>query len=120
MAGEALITVIGNVGKDGEVKQTKAGKDYVTFPLANTPRNKVVGSDEWADSETTWYRVTLWNRSEAPKKGDRLIVVGKLSQHSYEDSEGKPRVSLEIKAEEIGVVPRFTKQEETASDDFPW
>src|SRR6188768_2343129 len=119
MAGEATVTVIGNCGGDPELRFTSQGTAVASFSLANTPRVKDA-KGEWADGETLWMRVTAWNKqaeaiTEGVRKGQKVIVVGRLQQKSYQTKEGETRTSLEITADEIGVVPRWPDAAKPAS-----
>jgi len=111
MAGEATVTVIGHCGGDPELRFTSSGTAVASFSLANTPRIKSANG-EWGDGETLWLRVTAWNKqaeavAEEVRKGQKLIVVGRLQQKSYKTKDGEDRTSLELTADEVGVVPRW-------------
>lgn len=121
----ALLTITGNVGKDVELKF--AGEKSIaiaTFSMAHTPRIKKDG--EFQDGETMWFKVvTFMSKAEAIadqlQKGDTVLVTGTLSQSTYKDREGKERVALEIKADEIAkVVKRFPQIKKTIEDSLPW
>ncbi|MDH3272614.1 MAG: single-stranded DNA-binding protein [Gemmatimonadota bacterium] len=80
------ITLIGNVGRDPDIQQTKSGKKVAHFSLA-TNRRIPTGSDE--EARTDWHRLTLWNRQaqfaeDYIRTGDRLYVEGRLEYDSYE------------------------------------
>lgn len=132
MANEPMITVTGYLGADAEFKKTPKGTPVATFNLANTPR-KQQGND-WVDGETTWFRVFVWNR-EAPgtattlKKGDRVVVTGRLQISRYTDKEGNERTSVEINSDGVGVIPRIApepmeprsdKSDEEPIESYPW
>lgn len=111
MAGEATVTVVGHVGGDPELRFTSSGTAVASFSLANTPRTKGTNG-EWGDGETMWLRVTAWNKqaeavAEEVRKGQKVIVVGRLAQKSYKTKDGEDRTSLELTADEVGVVPRW-------------
>jgi single-strand DNA-binding protein len=121
----AVITVTGNVGKDVELKF--GGKDDIaiaTFSMAYTPR--VLKDGEFQDGETMWFKVvTFKNKAEAIadqlKKGDTVLVTGALNQSTYKDRDGKERVSLEIKADEVALlIKRQTRTKKTTEDSLPW
>lgn len=125
MAGEATVVVEGNLGADPELKVTPSGKTVCSFSLAATPRLK--DGDNWKDGETTWYRVTLWNRKaevavDALRKGMTVLVAGNLENHKYTDKEGNEKFSLGITATNYGIVPKATNSapKEETKDDFPW
>jgi len=92
------IIIEGNLGSDPEIKMLK-DEVLASFSLAHTPRKKVNG--QYEDGETIWFRVTFWNsKSDAVvenlRKGDRIAVVGKLSQSTYKTKDGETKTSLEI------------------------
>tara|TARA_R110000868_G_scaffold74293_5_gene214776 strand:+ start:5826 stop:6224 length:399 start_codon:yes stop_codon:yes gene_type:complete len=132
MAGEPLVTVVGYLGADPLFKKTPAGTPVTSFNLANTPRKQKNG--EWVDSETSWFRVFVWNHDAAGtaitlKKGDKAVVTGRLEVSTFTDKEGIERKTLEINADAVGVVPRHApeplsppsnKLDEEPIEDFPW
>jgi single-strand DNA-binding protein len=132
MAGEPLITVVGHLGSDAEFRKTPTGIPVTSFNVANTPRKNKNG--EWTDGETTWFRVFVWNYEAAGtantlRKGDKVVVTGRMTTSTYIDKEGKERKSLEINADGVGVVPKnapepvvpnIEKSDEEPVEDFPW
>lgn len=132
MAGEPMITVIGNLGSDAEFRKTPNGTSVTSFSLANTQRKQKDG--EWTNGATTWFRVFVWNYEAAGtaitcKKGDKVVVTGKLVTDTYIDKEGKERMVLEINADGVGVIPKsapepvtpnVNKMDEEPVEDFPW
>lgn len=109
MSGEPIITVVGNVTADPELRFTPAGKAVAGFTVASTPRVK--DGDQWVDGETTWLRCSAWeqlaeNVAESIQKGVRVIVQGALSSRSYE-KDGQTRTSLELRVDAIGPELRF-------------
>ena len=132
MAGEPLVTVTGNLGTDAQFRKTPNGTPVTTFNIANTPRKNKNG--EWIDGDTQWFRVFVWNYDAAGtavalKKGDKVIVTGRLQVDTYVDKEGKERTSLEINADGVGVVPkhapepqepRSDKSDEEPIEQWPW
>lgn len=116
MAGEASITVVGNVGGDPEIRFTQSGKAVASFSIANTPRKKNAAGD-WEDDETLWLRVNVWGwkgeaAAETIRKGNRVIVVGRLSPRTWETKEGEQRTSLEVTADEVAVIPKGQKRDD--------
>jgi single-strand DNA-binding protein len=132
MAGEPLVTVIGNLGSDAEFRKTPKGTPVTSFNIANTPRKNVNG--EWVDGDTTWFRVFVWNYDAAGtattlKKGDKVLVTGRLQVSKYTTKDGEERQSLEINSDGVGVVPKYVpepqvpisdKSDEEPIDEFPW
>lgn len=136
MAGEPTVTVIGNLGSDAEYRKTPTGTPVTSFNIANTPRKQKNG--EWVDGDTTWFRVFVWNHEAAGvantlRKGDKVVVTGRLQVSTFTDKEGAERKALEINADGVGVVPKYapepqvmtddvikSDQEPVTVDDFPW
>jgi single-strand DNA-binding protein len=111
MAGEPIITVVGNVVDDPELRFTPSGKAVCNFRLASTPRTK--DGDQWKDGTTTWLGCSVWDKpaenvAESLTKGVRVIVQGRLSTREYETREGEKRSSLELQVDAIGPELRFT------------
>lgn len=109
MSGEPIITVVGNITADPELRFTGAGKAVAGFTLASTPRVK--DGDQWVDGETTFLRCSAWetlaeNVAESLTKGTRVIVQGAMSTRSYEHN-GEQRTSLELRVDAIGPELRF-------------
>lgn len=120
------IQVKGNVGSDPELKFSKSNTAFVTVSVAYTPRSKQ--GDQWVDGETMWFRVVQFGTKaeatvDAIKKGDAVIVTGELKQSTYTDKEGKEKTTLEIVADQIGLLPRLIKSNKVSTDNkgaFPW
>ncbi|ALM38213.1 MULTISPECIES: single-stranded DNA-binding protein [Streptomyces] len=106
MAGETPITLIGNVVADPELRFTPSGAAVTNFRVASTPRTFDRQSNEWKDGDTLFLGVSVWRQqaehvAQSIHRGDRVIVVGRLKQRQYEDSEGNKRSSYEVEAEEV-------------------
>lgn len=112
MAGDTVITVVGNLTDDPELRFTPSGAPVSNFTVASTPRSFDKESQEWRDGESMFLRCSIWrqyaeNVAESLRKGDRVIVQGRLKQRSYETSEGEKRTVFELDVEEIGPALRF-------------
>lgn len=112
MAGEPLITVVGNLVGDPEPRVSQAGKSWTTFRIASTPRVRDRQSGDFTDGETLWLGCRAYgqyadNIVQSLMKGSRVIVQGRLSQRSYTDQQGQERTTLDLEVEEIGPVLRF-------------
>lgn len=112
MAGEPLITVVGNLVADPELRVSQAGKSWVSFRIASTPRVRDRQSGEWSDGEPLWLGCRAFgeyadNIAASLTKGMRVIVHGRLTQRSYTDSQGQQRTALDLEVEEIGPSLRF-------------
>lgn len=107
MANEPLITIVGRLGADPELRFTPSGAAVVNFPLVNTPRSKNQ-ANEWVDGEPTWFTCDAWremaeNIAESLSKGDNVIVTGYLTTETYERRDGSGKGSkLCLKVAEIG------------------
>lgn len=109
MTGEPLVTLVGNVAADPEIKFLASGAAVCNFSLASTPRVK--DGDTWSDGETMWVRCAAWrelaeNVSESLTKGTRVIVQGRLKVRSYE-ANGEKRTSIEMDVDAVGPELRF-------------
>ena len=106
MAGETPITLVGHVVADPELRFTPSGAAVANFRVASTPRTFDRQANEWKDGETLFLGVNVWRQQaehvvESIKRGDRVIVVGRLKQRQYEDKEGARRSSYEVEADEV-------------------
>lgn len=107
MAGDTVITVIGNLTDDPELRFTPSGAAVANFTVASTPRTFDRQTSEWKDGETLFLRCSVWrqaaeNTAESLTKGTRVIVQGRLVQRSYEDREGQKRTVNELQVDEVG------------------
>lgn len=107
MAGETVITVVGNLTGDPELRFTPSGAAVANFTIASTPRNFNRQTNEWEDGETLFLRGSAWrdaaeNVAETLTKGMRVIAQGRLKSRSYETKEGERRTSMELDVDEIG------------------
>ena len=107
MAGDTVITVVGNLTGDPELKFTPSGAAVANFTIASTPRSFDRQANEWKDGETLFLRCSLWrdaaeNTTESLTKGTRVIAQGRLVQRSYTTNEGENRTVVELQVDEIG------------------
>lgn len=107
MAGETLITVIGNLTADPELRFTPSGAAVANFTIASTPRTFDRQSNGWKDGEALFLRASVWkeaaeNVAETLTKGMRVIAQGRLRSRSYETKEGERRTVMELEVDEIG------------------
>ncbi|CAN5805341.1 single-stranded DNA-binding protein [soil metagenome] len=107
MAGETVITLVGNLVDDPELRFTPSGAAVANFRLASTPRTYDRQSGEWKDGESLFLTCSVWrqaaeNTAESLQKGMRVIVQGRLKQRSYETREGEKRTVYEIDVDEVG------------------
>src|SRR5881275_1459613 len=112
MAGETVITVVGNVTDDPELRFTPAGAAVANFTVASTPRSFDRQSNEWKDGDTLFLRCSVWrqaaeNVAESLHRGTRVIVQGRLRQRSFETREGEKRTVIELEVDEVGPSLKF-------------
>jgi single-strand DNA-binding protein len=122
MAGEAIITVTGNIGNDPELRVTPQGSSVTSFSVANTPRVKK--NNDWEDGETIWYRCFVWGKDATGaatelRKGTRVFLQGRFIVDTYLDKEGKERKALEINVDSYGVIPRNVAEPVTVVSNKP-
>ncbi|GHB58087.1 single-stranded DNA-binding protein 2 [Streptomyces xanthochromogenes] len=107
MAGETVITVVGNLVDDPELRFTPSGAAVAKFRVASTPRTFDRQTNEWKDGESLFLTCSVWrqaaeNVAESLQRGMRVVVQGRLRQRSYEDREGVKRTVFELDVEEVG------------------
>ncbi|UYP18938.1 single-stranded DNA-binding protein [Rhodococcus sp. Z13] len=112
MAGDTVITVVGNLTADPELRFTPAGAAVANFTVASTPRVFDRQTNEWKDGEALFLRCNIWreaaeNVAESLTRGSRVIVQGRLKQRSYETREGEKRTVVELEVDEIGPSLRY-------------
>ena len=114
MAGDTIITIIGNLTADPEVRFTPSGAGVASFTVASTPRVFDRQTGEYKDGDTLFMRCSIWreaaeNVAESLKKGMRVIVQGRLVQRSFTTREGENRTVVEMQVDEIGPSLRYAK-----------
>jgi single-strand DNA-binding protein len=112
MAGETVITVVGNLTDDPELRFTPSGAAVAKFRIASTPRTLDRQSGEWKDGEPLFLACNIWRDAaehvaESLQRGTRVIVQGRLRQRSYETREGEKRTVYELEVDEIGPSLRY-------------
>jgi len=112
MAGETVITVIGNLTDDPELKFTPSGAAVANFTVASTPRTFDRQTNEWKGGATLFLRCNVWrqaaeNVAESLTRGARVVVTGRLKQRSFETREGEKRTVIELEVDEIGPSLRY-------------
>ena len=112
MAGDTIITVVGNLTADPELRFTPSGAAVANFTVASTPRIFDRQSNEWKDGDALFMRCSIWreaaeNVAESLTRGSRVIVQGRLKQRSYETREGEKRTVVELEVDEIGPSLRY-------------
>lgn len=112
MAGETVITVVGNLTADPELRYTQNGLPVANFTIASTPRSFDRQANEWKDGEALFLRASVWREfaehvAGSLLKGSRVIATGRLKQRSYQDREGNNRTAIELEVDEIGPSLRY-------------
>lgn len=112
MAGETVITVVGNLTSDPELRYTQAGLAVANFTIASTPRTFDRDANDWKDGEALFLRASAWREfaehiAGSLTKGSRVVATGRLRQRSYETKEGEKRTSIELEIDEIGPSLRY-------------
>jgi single-strand DNA-binding protein len=112
MAGDTVITVVGNLTADPELRFTASGAAVASFTIASTPRSFDRNTNEWKDGEALFLRCSLWrqaaeNAAESLTRGMRVIAQGRLQQRTYETREGEKRTVIELQVDEIGPSLRY-------------
>jgi single-strand DNA-binding protein len=107
VAGETVITVVGNLVDDPELRFTPSGAAVAKFRVASTPRTFDRQTSEWRDGDSLFLTCSVWrqaaeNAAESLTKGTRVIVQGRLKQRSYEDRDGVKRTVYELEVDEVG------------------
>ena len=112
MAGETVITVVGNLTADPEMRTTRNGSTVANFSIAATPRVFDKQSNQWVDGDALFLRCTAWRDmaqhcAQTLRKGMRVIAQGRLTQHSWEDEQHQKRTAVELQVDEIGPSLRY-------------
>ncbi|UKD50765.1 single-stranded DNA-binding protein (plasmid) [Amycolatopsis sp. FU40] len=112
MAGDTIITVVGNLTSDPDIRFTPSGAAVANFTVASTPRTLDRQTGEWKDGEALFLRCNIWRQAaehvaESLTRGARVIVQGRLKQRSFETKEGEKRTVVELEVDEIGPSLRY-------------
>lgn len=107
MAGETVITIVGNLTADPELRTTRNGGAVANFSIAATPRVFDKQSNQWVDGDALFLRCTAWRDmaqhcAQTLRKGMRVIAQGRLQQRSYQAQDGSNRTVIELQVDEIG------------------
>ena len=112
MAGETVITIVGNLTADPELRTTSNGGAVANFSIAATPRVYDRQSQQWIDGDVLFLRCTAWRDlaeycANSLAKGMRVIAQGRLQQRSYQAQDGSNRTVIELQVDEIGPSLRY-------------
>lgn len=112
MAGETVITIVGNLTADPEIRTLSNGSEVVNFTIASTPRTFNRQSNQWEDGQALFLRCSAWRDlashcAQTLRKGMRVIAQGRLQQRSYQAQDGSNRTVIEMTVDEIGPSLRY-------------
>ncbi|WP_327639564.1 single-stranded DNA-binding protein [Kribbella sp. NBC_00482] len=134
MSNETIITIVGNLTDNPELRFTPSGAALARFSIASTPRRYDKAAGEYVDGDTLFLRATAWrqiaeNVAETLQRGQRVIAIGRLRQSNWETPEGDKRSSIDLEVDEIGPsltfatakVTNATRAAKTSGNpDDPW
>lgn len=115
-----VITIVGRIGQDPEA----IGSNGLRLRVATNDRVKNDSTGEWEDKNTSWWTVKAWKRLaeqsiDVLKKGQEVIIVGKVYEENWTDKEGTKRTSYEINADSIAVTTFSLSKGQSMGDQFP-
>ena len=121
MAGETVITVVGNLTDDPELKFTPSGAAVANFTVASTPRTFDRQTNEWKDGDALFLRCAAWrqlaeNVAESLQKGQRVVVTGALRVRQFERQDGSKGTSVELNVDEVGPSLRYATAKVTKAN----
>jgi len=110
MSSQTILTIVGNLTADPELRFTQSGRPVANFTVASTTRQFDKVADKWADGDTIFMRCTVWGglaeNAARLTKGTPVIALGALEQHTYETKEGEKRTTLELTVSTLGAALR--------------
>ena len=106
MTNDTILTIVGNLTADPDLRFTPAGAAVTTFTVASTPRTYDRQQGEWKDGQALFMRCTVWrdaaeNVADTLTRGTRVIVTGRLKQRSFETRDGEQRTVIELEVDEV-------------------
>ena len=112
MAGETIITIVGNLTADPEIRTTQNGGTVCNFTIASTPRSWNRSTNQFEDGQALFMRCSAWRDlathcAQSLAKGMRVIAQGRLQQRSYQANDGSNRTVIELQVDEIGPSLRY-------------
>nr|DAM75327.1 MAG TPA: Single stranded DNA binding protein [Caudoviricetes sp.] len=112
MAGETVITIVGNLTADPEIRTTGSGASVASFTIASTPRSWNRNTNQFEDGQALFMRCSAWRDlathcAQSLAKGMRVIAQGRLQQRSYQAQDGSNRTVIELQVDEIGPSLRY-------------
>ena len=118
MAGEPIITIVGNLTADPDLRYISSGVAVASFTVASTPRTMNRQTNQWEDGEAIFIRCSVWreyaeNVAESLSKGMRVVATGRMTVRSYESNNGERRQSIELQVDEVGPSLRYARAQVT-------
>ncbi|HEY3334306.1 MAG TPA: single-stranded DNA-binding protein [Candidatus Limnocylindrales bacterium] len=122
MASFSKAMIIGNLGRDPEMRYTPNGRPVTEFSVAVNQSTKNQQTNEWVEA-TDWFRVTVWGdraerTAEQLRKGNRVFVEGRFRTREFETKDGQKRISLEITADNVVSLEARVRDEEGGGGSF--
>ena len=117
------VMIIGNLGRDPEMRYTPNGRPVTEFSVAVTHSSRDQQTGEWADEATDWFRVTVWGdraerTAEQFRKGNRVFVEGRFRTREFERKDGTKGISLEITADNVIAFERKSREDGEGGGQF--
>ena len=124
VANETVITIIGHLASDPELRWAASGAAVANFRVLSTPKTYDKASGKWEDGETLGLNCSIWreaaeNVAESLTMGTRVIVSGRLTQRSYENREGQRQTVVELQVDEVGPSLKYATAKVTKADRRP-
>jgi single-strand DNA-binding protein len=118
LSNETIITVVGNLTADPELRYTQSGLAVANMTIASTPRHFDKQRNEWVDDDALFLRASVWREhaehvAGSLSKGTRVVAIGQLKMRQYETNEGEKRTSTELDVHEIGASLRYATAQVT-------
>ena len=118
MAGETILTIVGNLTADPELRTTGTGTQVCGFTIASTPRVWNRQANQYEDGQSLFMRCSAWRDlaghcAQSLSKGMRVIAQGRLQQRSYQANDGSQRTVVELQVDEIGPSLRYATAQVT-------
>lgn len=107
MSGETILSLVGNLTADPELRFTPSGAAVASFTVASTPRTFDKQANDWKDGAPLFMRCSVWRQqaessAETLTRGMRVMVSGRLVQRSFQTKEGEKRTVVELEVDEVG------------------
>jgi single-strand DNA-binding protein len=118
MSAETILTIVGNLTADPELRTTGTGTSVTNFTIASTPRIFNRDENRWEDGQALFMRCSAWRDladhcAASLSKGMRVVAQGRLSQRSYTANDGSNRTVVELTVDEIGPSLRYATAQVT-------